>query len=150
VNVRVAAGKDAGELTELLRLLTNDSKVAVLPERLEELRTRCDSFVFVMESGDGLVGTAQVTFCPDVMYCSQPYAIVENIFVREEARGLGIGRAMIAEVEKMCLARDCSKIMLLSSINRENAHRFFQSLGYDGDSKRGFVKYRRDLSALDI
>src|SRR5688572_4291315 len=93
--VREATGKDAGELTKLLRLLTNDSKVAVLPERLEEVSAHADSFVFVAETSEGLVGTVQVTLCPDIMYRSQPYAIVENVFVREEKRRLGIGKAMI-------------------------------------------------------
>jgi GNAT superfamily N-acetyltransferase len=147
--VREATGKDAGELTDLLRLLTDDSKVAVVPERLEDVRNRSDSFVFLAESSEGLVGTVQVTLCPDVMYRFQPYAVLENVFVREEKRGLGIGRAMITEVEKLCLANDCSKIMFLSSINRESAHRFFQSLGYDGDSKRGFIKYRKALRFYD-
>lgn len=145
--IREAVAQDAGELIQLFRMLTNDSKVDVLPERLEEVKNRSDSFVFVAELNGSLAGTAQLTLCPDVMYRFQPYAIVENIFVREAMRRQGVGKALMAEVEKLCLARDCSKIMLLSSTRREAAHRFFESLGYEGDSKRGFVKYRRTLAA---
>lgn len=144
--IREANGNDSAELTELLRLLTSDdANVTVLPEKLEEVRKRPDSFVFVAEIAEKLVGTVQVTLCPDVMYRHQPYAIVENLFVRKETRGKGVGRAILDKVEKLCLDKDCSKIMLLSSIRRESAHRFFQSLGYDGDSKKGFVKYRKTL-----
>jgi GNAT superfamily N-acetyltransferase len=146
VIIREAVPQDAGELSQLLRLLTNDSKVDVLSERLEELRNCSHSFVFVAELDGSLAGTAQLTLCPDVMYRFQPYAIVENIFVREAMRKQGVGKALMAEVEKLCLAQDCSKIMLLSSVRREAAHRFFESLGYEGDSKRGFVKYRRALA----
>lgn len=144
--IREANGNDSAGLTELLRLLTSDSNVAVLPEKLEEVRKRPDSFVFVAEIAEKLVGTVQVTLCPDVMYRHQPYAIVENLFVRNETRGKGIGRAILDKVEKLCLDMDCSKIMLLSSVHRESAHRFFRSLGYDGDSKRGFIKYRNTLA----
>lgn len=142
-SIREAVAEDAEELTGLLRLLTEDSRVTVLPERLEELRTRSNSFVLVAEAGDRLAGTIQVTLSPDIMYRFQPYAIVENVFVREEVRRRGVGKALFAEVERLCLANDCSKIMLLSSARREGAHRFFRTLGYDGDSKKGFVKYRR-------
>jgi hypothetical protein len=34
------------------------------------------------------------------------------------------------------------KIMLLSSVSRVNAHRFFEHVGFRGDRKRGFIKYR--------
>jgi N-acetylglutamate synthase-like GNAT family acetyltransferase len=143
--VREAENKDAAELTELLGLLANGSKVSVLPERLEEVRNRPDSFVFVAESVGKLIGTVQITLCPDIMYRHQPYAIVENLFVREEARRQGAGKALLDKIERLCLDRDCSKIMLLSSSHRKNAHHFFQSMGYDGDSKKGFVKYRKAL-----
>lgn len=141
--VREAVGNDAGELTELLQLLTDDPDVTVLPDRLDDIRNRSDSFVFVAEFNRRLVGTIQATLCPDVMYRHQPYAIVENLYVREDTRRQGTGRALIEKVEKLCLDQDCSKIMLLSSARREMAHQFFQSVGYDGDLKRGFVKYRK-------
>ncbi|MGQ5523592.1 hypothetical protein ACUHMQ_10050 [Chitinimonas sp. PSY-7] len=35
--------------------------------------------------------------------------------------------------------------MLLSSTEREDAHRFFEQNAYQGDRKRGFVKYRRSF-----
>jgi hypothetical protein len=45
------------------------------------------------------------------------------------------------------MGQDCSKIMLLSSIHRTQAHAFFERAGFKGDSKRGFVKYQWDLMA---
>jgi hypothetical protein len=33
--------------------------------------------------------------------------------------------------------------MFLSSAEREQAHRFFERMGFAGALKRGFVKYRR-------
>jgi hypothetical protein len=47
------------------------------------------------------------------------------------------------EIDTRCLARDCSKIMLMSSAARGDAHRFFIASGYEGDRKRAFIKYRR-------
>jgi hypothetical protein len=46
----------------------------------------------------------------------------------------------------MCLQRDCSKIMLLSSVTRGDAHRLFGSSGFSSTEKIGFVKYRRHFA----
>jgi len=37
--------------------------------------------------------------------------------------------------------------MLLSAVERTDAHRFFEHAGYVGDRKRGFVKYRHAFEA---
>ena len=76
------------------------------------------------------------------MFGSQPFAVIENVVVNEAVRGKGLGEAPLRHIEAFCLAMDCSKIMLLSSIQREQAHRFFERVGFAGSSKRGFVKYR--------
>ncbi len=80
------------------------------------------------------------------MYAEQPFAVVENLVVDQECRGYGIGQALLREAERFCLSRNGSKMMLLSSVSRVNAHRFFERVGFRGDRKRGFVKYRSQFS----
>ena len=79
------------------------------------------------------------------MYAQQPFALVENLVVDANHRKQGVGAAMLAEVERVCLEADCSKIMLMSSVHRAEAHRVFLKAGYSGDAKRGFVRYRRQM-----
>jgi GNAT superfamily N-acetyltransferase len=91
---------------------------------------------------DGYVrGTVLICLCADAMYARQPFAVVENLVVDQECRGNGIGHALLREAERFCLSRSCSKMMLLSSASRADAHRFFEQVGFRGDRKRGFVKY---------
>ncbi|HIV72719.1 MAG TPA: hypothetical protein H9903_17415, partial [Candidatus Aquabacterium excrementipullorum] len=47
-----------------------------------------------------------------------------------------------------CGRAQCSKIMLLSSIERTEAHAFFERAGYTGSTKKGFVKYRRQFTPI--
>ncbi|MFK4135844.1 GNAT family N-acetyltransferase [Pseudomonas luteola] len=84
------------------------------------------------------------------MFGFQPFAVVENVIVDEAQRGTGVGRQLIRTIEQRCIDKDCSKIMLLSSAHRIQAHAFFERAGFKGDSKRGFVKYRRDLLASGL
>jgi len=70
------------------------------------------------------------------------YAVLENIIVSLQHQSCGLGSVMLKQVEQFCLDKDVSKIMLMSSAKRKNAHSFFKSLNYQGDAKLGFVKYR--------
>jgi len=142
LEVRRARAADAGGVAALYAQLVANPALRVMPERLDELHAG-DAAALLVASLDGaLVGTVFVALCPDAMFGRRPFAVVENIVVDATARGHGVGAALLAEVERLCLARDCSKIMLLSAIERAQAHRFFERRGYAGDRKRGFVKYR--------
>ena len=147
VVVRRAQADDADEVARLYAQLVANPTVRVLPERLAELASASDTALFVVERAGRLAGTVLVTLCADVMFGRRPFAVVENIVVDAEARGQGIGAALLSEVDRFCLAADCSKIMLLSAAERGDAHRFFERAGYAGDRKRGFVKYRNAFQA---
>jgi ribosomal protein S18 acetylase RimI-like enzyme len=75
------------------------------------------------------------------MYQFRPYAVVENIIVNPAFRGNGIGKSLLAHVEQLCVLRGCTKIMLLSSASRVEAHEFFKKNGFNGSVSRGFKKY---------
>ena len=83
-----------------------------------------------------------LTLCLDAMYGNQPYGVLENVVVAEAQRSHGIGSQLMAYVEELCHRHDCSKIMLLSTASRAQAHRFFERHGFSAANKRGFVKYR--------
>jgi GNAT superfamily N-acetyltransferase len=142
VEVRRAAAADAAAIAALYAQLVANPALHVLPERLDELRDDADAALLVAIVDDAIVGTVLVAWCPDAMFGRRPFAVVENIVVDARARGRGVGAVLLAEVDRLCLARDCSKIMLLSAGERVQAHRFFERSGYAGDRKRGFVKYR--------
>ena len=147
VVVRRAHARDAGELNRLYAMLVANPALCVLPERLEALHSHADAALLVAAQADALVGTVFVVWCPDAMFGARPFAVVENVVVDATSRGRGVGAALLDEVERLCLARDCSKIMLLSAVERHDAHRFFERRGYAGDRKRGFVKYRTTFGA---
>lgn len=144
--VRIARPDDATSIARLYAQLVNNPQVDVLPERIAEISGNADVALLVCEHEGQVCGTAMVFLCADVMFKSQYFAVVENIVVDVAARGRGIGRVLVRHIESLCLARDCSKIMLLSSVEREQAHRFFERAGFVGSAKRGFIKYRRNFT----
>jgi len=145
--VRRALPSDANSIAALYTQLVSNPAVAVLPERIAEISRDPNTALFVCELESRVCATALVSLCADVMFKSQPYAVVENVIVDSSTQRLGVGTALFRHIEAFCLANDCFKIMLLSSTNREHAHRFFERAGFLGSSKRGFVKYRSHFEA---
>jgi N-acetylglutamate synthase-like GNAT family acetyltransferase len=142
MRVRRAGANDASALEELYRaLVPGDPNIQVDPAHLSALEADPFSQIWVAEVDGSVCGSAFLTVCRDAMYGDQPFGVVENVIVAASARGRGAGRSLMAELERAARDARCTKLMLLSSSARAEAHAFFGHLGYDGDKKRGFVKY---------
>lgn len=148
VTVRQARAKDTAALQGLYVELTRDNNVRVVPEEVETVFADTRTCLLVAEINGTVCGTALVSLCADVMYGNQPFAVVENIVVMNFLRGRGVGARLMEYVDAFCLESDCTKVMLLSSVSRIEAHAFFEKIGFVGDKKRGFVKYRRDIHPI--
>lgn len=147
--VRRATPDDAGQVEALYRQLVDDDKVCVMPEHVAELARNPRTHLLVATQDDAVCGTLLLNICADAMYGAQPFAVVENIVVGQKFRGRGAGTALMHYIEDECSAHNCSKIMLLSAIERGDAHRFFARCGFSGSKKKGFIKYRRDFARDD-
>lgn len=142
LTIRTAQSTDADILQSLYRQLVDDKNIRATESQIQVLEDDVRTRLLVCELDGRVRGTVLVCLCADAMYAGQPFAVIENLVVDQECRGNGIGQALLREVERFCLSRNCSKMMLLSSASRVDAHRFFEQVGFRGDRKRGFVKYR--------
>jgi len=122
-------------------LVPGDPNIRVAPELVAALERDAHNHLLVAELDGEVCGSAFLTLCLDPMYGSQPYGLVENVIVLSSRRSLGAGRVLLAEIERIARAARCTKLMLLSTATRSRAHAFFARLGFDGERKRGFVKY---------
>lgn len=145
--IRQATGSDALQIEQLYLQLVSNPAVQVLPERLDTIAGDPATALFVFESDGAIIGTVLVSLCADAMFGHQPFAVVENIVVDSKARRQRIGERLLQAVETFCSAADCSKLMLLSSASRKEAHAFFERCRYSGSAKQGFIKYRSDFTA---
>ena len=60
-----------------------------------------------------------------------PSGIVEDVVVRSDFRGKGFGKKMMQFAVEKCKKANCYKMTLSSKINRERAHHFYESLGFE-------------------
>jgi N-acetylglutamate synthase-like GNAT family acetyltransferase len=151
LKVREAEGSDAAAILELYRQLVRpvapDVEVDVRADRLEQIRSDPHNFVWVLETDNGVVGTAFVTLCLDPMHNGQPYAVLENFVIDERCRAKCYGARLMRYAVDFCYRADCSKIMLQSHGSRSQAHAFFEAQGFSATNKKAFVKYRSQMKA---
>ncbi|MFA6957969.1 MAG: GNAT family N-acetyltransferase [Thermoanaerobaculia bacterium] len=107
----------------------------VTPERLEAVFARLarypDYRVWLAFDGDRLLGTYALCIIDTLGDRCAPEGIVEDVVVASDARGLGIGRAMMEHAMERCREAGCYKLVLSSNLTREDAHRFYDALGFE-------------------
>jgi len=150
LRIRQAESRDAPSILELYRQLVRPVarmlRLMYAGDRIEEVRADPHNFLWVLECDEGVVGTAFVTLCLDPMLGSQPYAVLENFVIDEQHRTKGYGARLMRYTVDFCYHADCSKIMLQSHGERLQAHAFFEAQGFSAKNKKGFVKYRSQMS----
>ena len=99
--------------------------------------------LYVAEYGQTIVGTFALIFIPGLPHSARDSCVVEDVVVTGDHQGAGIGRQMMRFAMAACVARNCYKLVLSSHIRREQAHRFYEGLGF---RKHGY-SYLLDLSA---
>jgi ribosomal protein S18 acetylase RimI-like enzyme len=136
---RNAVSKD---LPEIVRLLSDDF-LGQQRERFEdplpesyinafhEIDTDPNNELIVAEADGEVIGTLQITYTPSISFQGGRRATVESVRVDERVRGQGIGREMMLWAIDRASARGCISMQLTTNINRTDAHRFYEALGFE-------------------
>ena len=99
----------------------------VLIARLHSLLAGSDVIAFL--AGDPAVGLALLTLRPNVWY-DGPVVLVDELYVAPEARGRGLGSALLAAVESLTRERGGRLIEIAVDGADTDAHRFYERHGY--------------------
>ncbi len=93
---------------------------------------------YIAYSGSVPVSTCLISIIPNLTRDQRPYAVIENVVTHREYRKRGFGKIVMEKAVEHAKQKNCYKVMLLSSSSRKEAHLFYEKLGFDGTSKRGF------------
>ncbi len=94
----------------------------------------------VYDDDQNLIATASLTKCFDLTGDARFYYSMENFIVDKNCRRSGVGRFLIAEVERYVREHNGSYVSFTSSSFRKEAHLFYEKMGYLADATRGFKK----------
>lgn len=140
--IRQAAADDRAAVQRLYEVLCPGEPVRVIASRIEEIAEHREHFLLVHETEGNVDGTVFVSLCPDAMFGTLPFAVIENLVVDPARTGQGIGGQLLEAAEELVREHRGTKIMLQCNRSRaESVHRFYQKRGYDGDLSHGYKKY---------
>jgi ribosomal protein S18 acetylase RimI-like enzyme len=75
---------------------------------------------------------------PNLTFNGKSIGYIENVITSEKHRRKGIGKKMIETAIKYAKKENCYKVVLQSGVKRTTAHKFYESLGFNGESKKAF------------
>lgn len=92
-----------------------------------------------------LIGFIMGVICEELYGNGQPFLVIEDLIVDKNLRRLGAGTALMLEMEKRAIKRGCGQIIFVTETDRPDSIRFYNSLGYDAETHRGFKKRLRHV-----
>jgi GNAT superfamily N-acetyltransferase len=137
LSIRPATPADLPLIAELIRALAEYEKLsdevrfdeAVLGEKLFGPRPYAEVLIGEVE---GEPQGFALFFHNFSTFEGRPGIYLEDLFVRPEARGAGLGKALLAELARLALKRDCARLEWWVLDWNEPAIGFYQSLGARG------------------
>jgi len=147
--IRTATKADIPQLIELYKeLIHGDPPIDLeMATTVLEKAESNDVIYFVAEDTDSerIAATSYIAIIPNMTRQCSPIGFIENVFTAADYRRMGIGRKLFDVIINYAKERGCYKVTLSSGNTRKEAHDFYTSLGFDGESKRTFEMRFNDV-----
>jgi ribosomal protein S18 acetylase RimI-like enzyme len=148
VFIRQAENKDLSKILILYEGLTKDPDDRISLEtaraKFEKLKTYPDYQLYVAEVENEIVGTFALLIMDNLAHRGEPSAIIEDVVIRKDLQGRGIGKEMMKKAMNLCSEKGCYKMVLSSNLSREAAHGFYESLGFRKHGYSFIVEFNSD------
>ncbi|RJE90292.1 GNAT family N-acetyltransferase [Paenibacillus sp. 1011MAR3C5] len=142
-SVRLIRHDERNALLELYKHLNEQDPDLADSEELRlhwEAMMQDDSLNIIVVEQDGvLAASCVVHILKNLTRGARPYALIENVVTHSRFRRRGLGRIALNKAKEIAEQCGCYKIMLLTSRADDSVHRFYQTAGYRGDVKTGYV-----------
>ncbi|HET6349427.1 MAG TPA: GNAT family N-acetyltransferase, partial [Candidatus Krumholzibacteria bacterium] len=141
--IRFATPQDAPELSRLLTSLGHPTTVGEIGARWDAWQAEGNSALVAVRP-DGTLSGAATLHRTWVLHRPRPLGRVTSLIVDEPDRGRGVGRALLAEAERLFTEAGCGLLEITSNVARQDAHAFYLHLGYQQTSARFMKKLTVD------
>jgi predicted N-acetyltransferase YhbS len=133
--IRSAKISDADAIVPLLAELGYPASSREVVARLDRLATTENSLVLVAERDNEVVGLVTGHMFASI-HTTGPVAWLTTLVVRDDAQALGVGRELVAAVEKWAQRNGAVRISVTSGNHRAGAHKFYERCGYESSGVR--------------
>ena len=141
MEIRTAVESDINQILNLQTQIYRTDKIS--PDAQETLKNQLKNescTVLVLEENGKILSTATVYYI-QVAVRARPYALLEGLVVNDSLRGKGYGTKLFEKCIETARLKNCYKMLFTSGSDREEAHKFYEKLGF----KKWGLEFRMDL-----
>ena len=138
---RRLTASDLASLLELYKQLDEDDDECPMDQSEEawkEIEANANIQYFGAIDNGKVVSTCYAVYIPNLTRGNRGICFIENVITDREYRNLGLASRVIDMAIAFAKSHHCYKVILQSGMTRPEAHRFYESKGFDGKSKKAF------------
>jgi len=134
VNIREATELDLHDILELYKQPDMDNGSILPLEQAKSIFDKIKSYpnykIYIAVFDGEIIGTFALAVMDNLAHMGTPSGLIEDVVVKENWQAKGIGKQMMKFAMECCRTYGCYKVVLSSNLKRENAHHFYESLGF--------------------
>jgi GNAT superfamily N-acetyltransferase len=131
LTVRQATDADIEQLAALLAEMDDEQPAPAAHAQVAfREMSRQGGVSYLAELNGRAVGTFTLFVLTSPVHGGAKQAVLDGVVVTRERRGQGIGLAMMEQALRRSREAGCYKLTLSSNLRRDDAHRFYRSLGF--------------------
>ena len=135
IRIRAATEVDLPAVLSLYSQLGMDDGSVLSLEDAKKIFARMKAYpdytLYVAVIAGTIVGVFALLIMDNLGHKGAPAGVVEDAVVHQDWRAQGVGKKMMEEAMCLCATKHCYKLALTTNKNRHNAHRFYETLGFD-------------------
>jgi len=112
----------------------NENEIQNLWESIENNGIR----YFLAKTNGKIIGSLYICIIINLTYNKKSIGYIENVIVDENYRKKGIGKKLMEMAIEYAKEKNCYKVVLQSGMKRTEAHKFYENIGFNGESKKAF------------
>ncbi|MEO8621663.1 MAG: GNAT family N-acetyltransferase [bacterium] len=133
--LRPATASDAEDVASLFTLLGHATNATDVPARLAAVQ-KDGGAVILATANDGRALGVMSLSRHSVIHAAGPVAYITGLITLTEARGQGVGRAMVEAAKEWARREGCVRIAVTSAEHRDDAHAFYPKCGLPYTGRR--------------
>jgi ribosomal protein S18 acetylase RimI-like enzyme len=141
MNIERLTDDDLTPLAEMFQQFWGEkSSLENMRKTFSRLAANPAYILLAAKQNDRLAGFAMGIICEELYGDCKPFMVIEDLIVDNTQQRKGVGSALMRELEKCAVDQNCCQIVFVTEAGRTQAHRFYESLGYESESYKGFKK----------
>ncbi|MDR0301017.1 MAG: GNAT family N-acetyltransferase [Treponema sp.] len=93
---------------------------------------------FIAKDDGKVIGSCYICVIPNLTYNGKSIGYIENVITDENYRRKGIAKKLMEMAVEYAKQEGCYKVVLQSGMKRKEAHKFYESIGFSGESKKAY------------